>query len=136
MNEYLTTCLDSLLCERPSSGIVISGDFNNLNLRGICNRFNLKKSVTKPTRGCNTLDQILTNMPHLYDAVIHLPPVGRSDHQCLLMMPIEAQKTPATSKKIRLVNQANLNNLSLKMASEDWITVYSAEDVDEKNTCL
>ena len=69
-------------------------------------------------------------MPHLYDAVI--PPVGRSDHQCLLMMPIKAQKTPATSKKIRHMNQANLNNLSLKMASEDWITVFSAKDVDEK----
>ena len=47
-------------------------------------------------------------------------------------MPIKAQKTSATLKKIRLMNQANLNNLSLKMASEDWITVYLAEDVDEK----
>ncbi len=68
MNEYLTTCIDSLLCERPSStcidsllcerpssGIVIAGDFNQLKLTKLCNRFNynLKRSVTKPTRGHN-----------------------------------------------------------------------------------
>jgi hypothetical protein len=30
------------------------------------------------------------------------------------------------------MNRANLNDHSLKMASEDWTTVYSALDVDEK----
>ena len=30
------------------------------------------------------------------------------------------------------MKRANLNDLSLKMASEDWSTVYSALDVDEK----
>ena len=96
MNEYLTTCIDSLLRERPSSGIVIAGDFNQLKLRELCNRFNLKRSVTKPTRGHNILDQILTNMLPLFDTVSHLPPIGRSDHQCLLIKPIKRQKTPVT----------------------------------------
>ena len=132
MNEYLTTCIDSLLRERPSSGIVIAGDFNQLKLRELCNRFNLKRSVTKPTRGHNILDQILTNILPLFDTVSHLPPIGRSDHQCLLIKPIKRQKTPVTSKKIRLMKRANLNDLSLNMASEDWTTVYSALDVDEK----
>ena len=65
MIEYLTTCIDNVLRQRPSSGIVIGGDFNQLKLKALCNRFNLKRSVTKPTRGQNTLDQILTNMPPL-----------------------------------------------------------------------
>ena len=30
------------------------------------------------------------------------------------------------------MKQANLNDLPLKMASEDWTTVYSALDMDEK----
>ncbi|CAB4026744.1 Hypothetical predicted protein, partial [Paramuricea clavata] len=46
--------------------------------------------------------------------------------------PIKRQKTPVTSKKIRLMKRANLNDLSLNMASEDWTAVYSALDVDEK----
>ena len=62
MIEYLTTCIDNVLRQRPSSGIVIGGDFNQLKLKELCNRFNLKRSVTKPTREQNTLDQILTNM--------------------------------------------------------------------------
>ena len=32
MIEYFTRNLDNLLCDRPSSAIVIAGDFNKLNL--------------------------------------------------------------------------------------------------------
>ena len=42
MIEYLTTCIDNVLRQRPSSGIVIGGDFNQLKLKELCNRFNLK----------------------------------------------------------------------------------------------
>ena len=132
MIEYLTTCIDNVLRQRPSSGIVIGGDFNQLKLKELCNRFNLKRSVTKPTRGQNTLDQIKTNMFPLFDTVDHLPPIGRSDHQCLLIKPSKRRKTPARSKRVRLKNRANLINLSLKMVSEDWTAVYSTQDVDEK----
>ena len=71
-------------------------------------------------------------MLRLFDTVCHLPPIGRSDHQCLLIKPTKRQNTLAVSKKIRLMKRANLNDLSLKMASEDWSTVYSALDVNEK----
>ena len=68
----LTTCMDNVLPQQPSSGIVIAGDFNQLKLKELCNRFNLKKSVKKPTRGQNTLDQILTNMLFLTLSIISL----------------------------------------------------------------
>ena len=100
MFEYLTTCIDNVLRQRPSSEIVIGGDLNQLKLKRLCNRFNLKRSVTKPTTGQNTLDQILTNMLPLFDTVDHLPPIGRSDHQCLLIKPAKRRKTPARSKRI------------------------------------
>ena len=132
MIEYLTICIDNVLRQRPSSGIVIGWDFNQLKLKELCNRFNLKRSVTKPTRGQNTIDQILTNMLPLFDTVDHFPPTGRSDHQCLLIKPTKRRKTPARSKRIRLKNRANLINLSLKMVYEDWTAVYSTQDVNEK----
>lgn len=132
MNEYLTNCIDSLQHERPSSWIVITSDFNQLKLNRLCNRFNLRKCVTKPTRGRNILDQILTNMVNLFDTVCHLPPIGRSDHQCLFIKPVKRQENPSMSKKIRVMKTANLNNLSLKMATEDWNAVYSAQDIDQK----
>ena len=42
--NYLTDGLDSLLHVRLSTGIIIAGDFNKLNLSRLCNRFGLKKN--------------------------------------------------------------------------------------------
>ena len=65
-------------------GEKITGDFNKLNLDPLCRQFGLRKCVKSPTRGNAILDQILTNMSHLFEPAQHLPPLGRSDHQCLL----------------------------------------------------
>ena len=75
-----------MLVERPSAGVIIAGDFNSLNPCLLCHRLNSKRLVRAPTRGNNTLDQILTNMPDLYEDVQH------SDHQCLLIKPITKPK--------------------------------------------
>lgn len=134
MIDYISNGIDDLLHDRPSSGIVIAGDFNNLNLSPLCSRFGLRKTVTAPTRGRNTLDQIITNMYDLFDSAYHLPPIGRSDHQCILLNPKVRQKIPPTSKKVRQMKPRNRIALSMKMAYEDWENVYSAQDVDEKVT--
>jgi hypothetical protein len=94
MIEYLTRNLDNLLCDRPSSAIVIAGDFNKINLTRLCNRFSLKKSILAPTRGNNILDQVLTNMRDMYNPTHHLPPLGRSDHECLLLVKRNYQPSP------------------------------------------
>ena len=133
MIEYLTTCIDNVLRQGPSSGIVIDGDFNQLKLNELCNRFNLKRSVTKPTRGQNTFEQILTNMLPLFDTVDHLSPIGRFDHQCFLIKPTTRRKTPSRSKRVKLKNRANLMNLSLKMVSENCTAVYSTQDEKVSN---
>ena len=132
MTEYLTTCLDTFLTNRPSSGIVMAGDFNKLNLSRLCNRFDLKKHVTAPTRGNNILDQYCTNMHNLFNPVQHFPPISRSGHQCLLLTPTVMQKTPAKSKRISLLTTSNRNALSLRIIQEDWTPVYEAQDIDEK----
>ena len=87
MTDYPTECLDKLLQDTPSAGIFLAGDFNHLDLSGLCRRFSLRKLVHAQTRGLHVLDQILTNMPELFDPVKHLPPLGRSDHQYLLVQP-------------------------------------------------
>ena len=77
---FLTNAVDTVLRDRPSMGLIVTGDFNHMNLNPLCSRFNLRKVVKAPTRGRNTLDQILTNMSDLYKDVKPLPPLGRSDH--------------------------------------------------------
>ena len=132
MIEYLTRNLDRLLYDRPSSAIVIAGDFNKLNLTRLCNRFNLKKSILAPTRGNNTLDQVLTNMQDMYNPTIYLPPLGHSDHQCLFLVPKQKEKLPIYCTRARILTPGNLAVLSRKVILEDWSDVYAVQEIDEK----
>ena len=85
--------IDLFLRDHPSAGMVIAGDFNKLKLSSLCRQFDTRKAVKAPTRGRNVLDQILTNMYGSYEQVQHLPPIGRSDHQTLLLKPKIKEKT-------------------------------------------
>ena len=66
MIDYLTNGIDSILQSYPSAGIIIAGDFNKMKLGPLCNRFDLRKIVKKPTRGKYILDQIVSNMSPLF----------------------------------------------------------------------
>ena len=132
MTDYLTECLDKLLQVTPSAGILLAGDFNHLDLSGLCRGFSLCKLVHAPTRGLHVLDQIFTNMPELFDPVKHLPPLGRSDHQCLLVQPKLQVKLKATAREIRIMKSGNLADLTIKLNQENWDEVFSAPDVDCK----
>ena len=130
--EYITRGLDSVLRDYPSAGVCIMGDFNQMKLSRLCRRFNLKKSVKAPTRGTRVLDQILTNMSDLYKEVVHLPPVGRSDHQCLLYSHKTIQTVKPSTRKLRLTKPCNLNALGLKLNLEDWKPIFEARDINNK----
>ena len=101
-------------------------------MRPICLRLGLKRLVKAPTRGQNILDNILTNISELYHDAQHLPPIGRSDHQCPLLTPKITQKIPPEVKQVRVMKPANLNALGLRLNQEEWEDVLSAEDVDDK----
>jgi hypothetical protein len=74
------------------------------------------KTVSAPTRGKNTLDQIETNyMFNLFDS-------GR---------PKNNLKIPPTTKRVRLMKSINRATLSLKVAQQTWDRIFRAEDVDE-----
>jgi exonuclease III len=120
MIEYLSNGLDIILTKWISSGIIIAGDFNmfqyfDMRFR-VCSRFGLRKTVSAPTRGKNTLDQIDTNMFNLFDS-------GR---------PKNNLKIPPTTKRVRLMKPRNRAALSLKVAKQTWDRIFRAEDVDEK----
>ena len=83
-----------------------------------------------PTRGQNILDQFLSNMGELYCEAQILPPVGRSDHQCILFSPINQQRHRKISRSVRTFKPDNLRSLGLKLNLESWSAVYEASDVD------
>ena len=68
--------------------------------------FNPALAVRASTRGRNILDQILTNMPDLYNDVQHLPPIGRSEHQSIILIPKMKQKIKPSSRRVRLTKHS------------------------------
>ena len=132
MLDYLLHGLDLFLRDYPSAGMIIAGDFNKLNLSSLCRQFNLRKSVKAPTRGRNVLDQILTNMYDSYNHVQHLPPIGRSDHQTLLLKPKIKEKIKPIVRRIRQMKPENIRSLGLKLNLESWDEVFNASNVDAK----
>ena len=132
MTNYLTQSLDTALRENPSAGILLAGDFNQLDLNSLCRRFNLKTLVHGPTRGNNTLDQILTNMTSTYNVAVHLPPLGKSDHQCLLVKPKKQVKVKPILRNVRIMRPRNITGLTIRMNEQNWNQVLDARDVDQK----
>ena len=86
-----------------------------------------------PTRGQNILDQFLSNMGELYREAQLLPPLGRSDHQCILFPLLKQQLYgKAISKAVRKFKPETLRSLGLKLNLERWSVVNGASDVDKK----
>ncbi len=110
MIRYLSDGLDSFLRDHPSAGLIITGDFNKMKLRTLCNRFNLRKAVKAPTRGRNVLDQILTNMYDLYDAVQHLPPIVDQTIKVTVKPKIKEKVKPIT-RRVRQMKPENIRTL-------------------------
>ena len=63
--KYLKNCLSTIQNRYSLPGIVILGDTNTLKLGPLCSQFHMKQIVSKPTRGLNQLDSIITNIQGL-----------------------------------------------------------------------
>ena len=74
LNRYISLVL-FLLLTRPEFCDMLLGDFNQFKPANLCSSFKLKKLVTKPTRGSNTLDQAFSTLLPYYKSII-LPPVA------------------------------------------------------------
>ena len=60
--DHLFQTLTLVESKYPNCGIIITGDFNRLNVTRLLNHFRLKQIVKIPTRNDATLDLILTNI--------------------------------------------------------------------------
>ena len=130
MIDYLTNCTDAVLKDNPSAGVLLAGDFNKLCRRNLCRRFILKSLVRTPTRGNNILDQILTNMDSLFEHTLHFPPLGKSDHQCLLIKPSCQQvKLKPISREYRVCKQRNIALITLRLNNENWNEIFTAQNI-------
>ena len=138
--DNLICCVDSLLAKYTSHKLVISGDFNQADVKNICDNLELYMSCTLPTRGNITLDNILVSnsLIKLIDNVSTLPPLCNlsndieSDH---LIVYLETKSANCNSQS-RSVKCYDFRETSV-MASINYLNavnfyyLYNAENVDE-----
>ena len=101
LSGYLTECLFALEGYFPNCGIILTGDFNHFNTSPIVREFKLKQLIKFPTRGSNTLDQILKNLHSFYKDANRLPPLGLSDHCTTKIFPKERDLEPRSKTKYK-----------------------------------
>ena len=122
------------LAAYPNSGILVLGDLNHFVPGNLCSSFKLKKLVSLPTRGNNTLDQIYSSLSKYYDGALILPPVGLSDHSSVLLQPSGVQPTKLQSSRIqrRVCKPANKRALFSSLKAMNWTPLYRANTCEDK----
>ena len=130
--------LDRALNRHPNSGIVLLGDLlgNQFNPGYLCSSFNLKKAVHSATRGNNTLDQIYTTLSDFYDPATILPPIGKSDHACVLLNPKMycANSLPSRRTFERSCRPFEKQAFTESLSKINWRSLYNSFTPDEKIT--
>ena len=76
----------------PNCGLLVTGDFNRLNIDGLLNHFRLQQIVKVPTTKKTTLDLILTNMYEYYSLPQAYPPFGLSDQNVVVATPMDGKR--------------------------------------------
>lgn len=137
MISHLCTNLDTLLKDHPHSGIVLMGDLNTLPDHSIKSSYNLKQIVTKPTRGANILDKVLTNMRDKYLTPAILDPLGASDHNVVICKPIPAcrvQAPKAIPVSVRSTGQNQRAMFANDLMKTNWTSLYAMDSCEEQFT--
>ena len=135
--EYISLTLTCIEGNFPGCGIIIAGDFNQLNVRYLCRNFNLKQLVRVPTRGRNTLDLIITNLHSYYQPeTISYPPFGLPDHSVIAIEP--RFRDPKSNHK-KVIYKRNTSPLSIAMFGHylsqiDWSQLESCGTCEDKCT--
>ena len=83
--------------------IIVGGDFNDFCIRPLCEQFNFVNKVSSPTRLNSVLDLILIDedLSTLYaDSAVVGPPIKNSDHNSVLLLPLENVKHVLPSSQI------------------------------------
>ena len=87
----------------PNSSIIISGDFNHVNLRKVSPNYYQHIDIPTHDNG-KTLDHCYTTMKHAYKAVAR-PRLGISDHKMLLLLPTYKSKLKQQKTEYRTVRK-------------------------------
>ena len=126
-----------ILVKHPHAGVLLVGDFNRCPITRLCWRFNLKQIVKHPTRGNAILGYVPTNLSAYYNALQILPPLGSSDHNVIICIPLIPNCVNDVRKVlVRKRNTSAMNAFGRWLSSINWISLYHSTSCEDKLNIL
>ena len=127
---------DTFFDSSPDMKFIICGDFNDFRSNAFNRDFLCVNRVTSPTRGNSVLDQIWISeaMEENYPEPAEIgPPLGSSDHNCVVLRPAgTAKKEEKVFKIVYDFRQTHVQNFLQSLASLNFKEIYAASDVNDK----
>ena len=138
--EVLHDLVAKIQTKHPEAFLIRSGDFNNVSLSSHLTGFT--QFVNCPTRENKTLDLLYANVKEAYRATA-LPPLGRSDHNLLLLDTCYKPcvwRQPATKLTVRKWTPEAAEALKDCFECTDWNVLLETEensmDIDRQVDCF
>ena len=85
MRDHLITFVDCVIRKHPESGVIITGDFYQMNDSFLTTHYTFSQIVKVATRGQVILDKTWTNMNMVYSKPVTVAELGTSDHNMVLL---------------------------------------------------
>ena len=111
----------------PNCGILVTGDFNRLDIGCLLRHFRLNQIVKEHIRNDATLDLILTNMHDHYSPPQPFAPLGLSDHDVVVATPLHGKRINNTKKTItkRDLRASSKVSMGRFLNGIDWSIFFS-----------
>jgi hypothetical protein len=124
-NKELATLIVETQSSKPDCPIIIMGDFNGCRL-SVPKFYQYMKVAT---RGEKTLDLVYSNVKDAFTS-IQKPPVGRSDHNAIQLLPKYKQKLktePVVTRTVTCWDRKGVGRLQGCMACTEWQALIGDE---------
>ena len=127
--------IDTMIRKHPACGVIITGDFNQLNdnFRKVHYRF--VQVVNVVTRGQATLDKIWTNMNGFYSTPVSISELGTSDHCMVLWKPDRGSpdiRGNVTRVTVKCMGPSAKAAFAMGVASIRWEPLFRLTTCEEK----
>uniref|UniRef100_A0A669DTM0 Reverse transcriptase domain-containing protein n=1 Tax=Oreochromis niloticus TaxID=8128 RepID=A0A669DTM0_ORENI len=136
--DSLHSVVSRLQTQSPRALLIISGDFNHASLDSTLPTFT--QYVTCPTRDNKTLDLLYANAEEAYSSS-PLPPLGRSDHNLVHLVPVYeplVRREPPATRTVQRWSEESEEALKDCFESTVWEVICDdhGEDIDSLTTCI
>ena len=136
--NHIQRNIDSFLSDHPDALVYITGDFNPVSTsfdeKHLKRLTGLSQIIKVHTRNNSILDWCLVNTTKACFVVTQLPPLGSSDHNCILIQSHLNSIEKPSNKRIykRDLRESKIRYFGQTITSFDWSEIYELSDVNEK----